>query len=255
LTWPGELACCQDLCPEHDLGRVLEARDALMREAGLRLSAELHERFTALHAALPPGWGLETSGRRAWKNAMFHLWARQGGEAVRALAATWYAGATNMTDRLAALSVLCRETDAAREAALGDFLDSFGADFTMLTTWFSVQASAGAPDTFDRVRGLMSHPAFDWANPNKVRALLRTFAANLRHFHRPDGAGYVFVADAVRRLNGLNPHLAAGLVGAFSQTGLLDPPRLALVRGVLADLARTPGLHAQVLEQVNRILG
>lgn len=255
LSWPGELACCQDLCPEHELGRVLETRDALTREAGARLAAALHERFTALHAALPPLWGLELSGRRAWKNALFHLWARQGGEAVRALAATWYAGATNMTDRLAALAVLCREADDAREAALRDFLDRFGDDFTMLTTWFAVQASAGAPDTFDRVRVLLAHPAFDWANPNKVRAVLRTFAANLRHFHRPDGAGYAFLADAVLRLNGLNPHLASGLVGAFSQTGLLDPARLSLVRDALDGLARTPGLHAQVLEQVNRILG
>ncbi len=255
LSWPGELACCQDLSPAHDLGRVLETRDTLTREAGRRLSEALHPRFTALHAALPAGWGLETSGRRAFKNALFHLWARQGGGAVRALAASWYAGATNMTDRLAALSVLCQEADDAREAALRDFLDRFGDDFTMQTTWFAAQAAAGAPDTFDRVRSLLDHPAFDWTNPNKVRALIRTFAANLRPFHRPDGAGYAFVADAVRRLDGINPHIAAGLVGAFSQTGLLDPARLSLVRGVLDDLARTPGMQDQVLEQVRRILG
>ena len=255
LAWPRELTCCQALCPAHPVERVLEARAGLMRETGGRLAGELRARFTTLHGSLPPRWELETTGKRALKNAMFSLWVRQGGPEVRALAASWYAGATNMTDRLAALSALCLEPSDARDEALADFLDRFGDDFTMLTTWFSVQAASPGPDTFDRVRALLAHPAFDWANPNKVRAVLRTFSANLGHFHRADGAGYELVADAVRRLDGINPQIAAGLAGAFSQTGLLDPTRLARVRAVLADLARAPGLHDQVLEQVNRILG
>ncbi len=255
LAWPRELTCCLALCPAHPIERVLEVRAGLMREAGGRLAPDLWARFTALHGTLPARWDLGTTGLRALKNAMFFLWARQGGPEVRALAASWYAGSTNMTDRLAALSVLCLEASDARDQALSDFLDRFGDDFTMLTTWFSVQAASPGPDTFDRVKGLLSHPAFDWANPNKVRAVLRTFSANLGHFHRADGAGYDLVADAVRRLDGINPQIAAGLAGAFSQTGLLDASRLARVRDVLPRLARTPGLHDQVLEQVNRILG
>ncbi len=255
LSWPSELTLCQDLCPEFPLEAVLAARAGLIRRTGRDLDALLQERFLELHGRLPAGWDLRTSGARAFKNVLFHLWARQCNDQTRALARAWYDQATNMTDRIAALSALCLEASPDRDAALCDFFDRFGHDFTMLTTWFSVQASATAPDTFDNVRRLIAHPAFDWANPNKVRAVIRSFAANLGHFHRADGAGYDFVGDAVLRLNDLNPQIAAGMVGSFSQTGLLDPARLQRLRGVLERLAGVPGMKDKVLEQLHRILG
>lgn len=255
LAWPRELTLCQSLCPAFPLEGVLASRAGFLRETGRALDATLQEHFVPLHAALPAHWDLETSGRRALKNTLFALWARQCNGQTRALARSWYEHATNMTDRIAALSVLCLEASADRDMALADFFDRFGHDFTMLTTWFSVQAAAAAPDTFDNVKRLVEHPAFDWTNPNKVRAVIRSFAANLGHFHRADGAGYDFVGDAVLRLNEINPQIAAGMVGSFSQTGLLDPARLQRLRGVLESLAGTPGMKDKVLEQLHRILG
>jgi aminopeptidase N len=255
LAWPRDLTFCQDLCPAFPIERVLASRAAFLRETGRALDATLQEHFLPLHAALPARWDLETSGRRALKNTLFALWARQCNDQTRALARSWYGHATNMTDRIAALSVLCLEASPDRDEALADFFERFGHDFTMLTTWFSVQASAAAPDTFEKVQQLVAHPAFDWTNPNKIRAVIRAFAANLGHFHRADGAGYDFVGDAVLRLNDINPQIAAGMVGSFSQTGLLDPSRLRRLRGVLESLAGTPGMKDKVLEQVNRILG
>ena len=48
------------------------------------------------------------------------------------------------------------------------------------------------------VRKLMRHPLFSIKNPNKVRALIGTFAmANPVNFNRPDGRGYELV-EALR---------------------------------------------------------
>ena len=51
-------------------------------------------------------------------------------------------------------------------------------------------------ETLQRVRSLMSHPAFSMLNPNRVRALVGTFAsANQTGFNRADGAGLaLFIA-------------------------------------------------------------
>ena len=41
-----------------------------------------------------------------------------------------------------------------------------------LDKWFALQATIPEPDTLSRVRGLMSHPMFSMANPNRLRALV-----------------------------------------------------------------------------------
>ena len=52
----------------------------------------------------------------------------------------------------------------------------------------------------------MPHPAFSLSNPNRVRALIGSFAmGNLTQFHRADGAGYEFLADIVLAARRLEP--------------------------------------------------
>jgi aminopeptidase N len=64
--------------------------------------------------------------------------------------------------------------------------------------WLSVQASSRLPGPLAIVRRLLSHPAFDLHNPNKVYALINTFGNNHVRFHAADGSGYHFLADADR---------------------------------------------------------
>ena len=61
--------------------------------------------------------------------------------------------------------------------------------------------------------GLTAHPAFDAKNPNRLRALVSTFASfNPARFHDPSGAGYRFLADQILAVDGFNPMTAARLV-------------------------------------------
>ena len=84
-----------------------------------------------------------------------------------------------------------------------------------IIAWFAYQAASPLPGTLTTVRRLTQHPLFSIKNPNKVRALIGTFAvANPVGFNRPDGRGYEFVADWVLELDGFNPQVAARLLGA-----------------------------------------
>jgi aminopeptidase N len=70
--------------------------------------------------------------------------------------------------------------------------------------------------TIDRLHELMSHERFAWTNPNRVRAVLGTFAnRNVRAFHTPEG--YRLLADAVLKLDAMNPQIASRLVMPLCQ--------------------------------------
>ena len=93
-----------------------------------------------------------------------------------------------MTDVLAALAVLSAIDCPERRAALDAFHASWRGDDLVLDKWFSIQAMSPLPDTPDAVRALARHADFDLRNPNRVRALVGSFASgNQVRFHDPSG--------------------------------------------------------------------
>ena len=161
-----------------------------------------------------------------------------------------------MTDELAALRCLAGTPGAERDAALDAFVGRAVANKEPLVVnkWLSVQAAADVPDALDRVRSLMSHPAFDAANPNAFRALVNTFAgANPAGFHRADGAGYEFIADQVIELDARNPQVAARLASAFNTWRRHDEARQALMKAQLERI-QAAAKSKDTLEIVQRSL-
>ena len=131
-----------------------------------------------------------------------------------------------MTDRMAALETLSLHDRPERAAALDDFYARYADDPLIIDKWLALQAAIPEPATLDRVRALTKHPAFSIANPNRVRALIGSFAqANHTQFNRGDGAGYDFVADFVLALDPKNPQVAARLMGAFRSWRALEAGR------------------------------
>jgi aminopeptidase N len=106
------------------------------------------------------------------------------------------------------------------------------------------------------VRELTRHPAFERKNPNRVRALVGTFAQiNQLRFHDAGGAGYVFLADEVITLDRFNPILAARLVQPLGAWRRHDPARQALMRRELERVLTTPDLSKNTYEMVSKSLG
>ncbi|WP_141333592.1 aminopeptidase N C-terminal domain-containing protein, partial [Myxococcus sp. AB025B] len=121
-----------------------------------------------------------SAGKRALKNiALGYVVETEAPEAL-ALAERQYAGATNMTDRMGALSAMVNSYAPGREAALADFYTRFADDALVIDKWFSLQAmqpgTTGKP-TLETVRALMTHPAFTLRNPNRARSLIFSFCS------------------------------------------------------------------------------
>ncbi len=99
-----------------------------------------------------------------------------------------------MTDRMAALATLSHHDTPQRSAAFDEFYLRYQADPLVIDKWLALQAAIPEPATLDRVRALTGHAAFSMSNPNRVRALIGSFAhGNQTQFNRADGAGYDFI--------------------------------------------------------------
>jgi len=237
---------------EIDPEAIHRARAQIETGLAQALAESLLHRYRSLDTGSDTS--LSAQARRRLRNACLAALCRADARHLP-LASAQFADARNLTDRLAALGVLV----SARAADAQDALDAFAArhagDEMVLDKWFALQAMHAEPETLARVEALTAHPAFHWNTPNSVYALLVAFAhRNPRVFHRADGASYRFVADAVMRLDAINPQVAARLVTAFGAWRRYEPMRRALMRRELERLAARAENSPDVADLVGRAL-
>jgi len=194
-------------------------------------------------------------GRRALRNTCLAYLATADPEEGAALAMAQFDAGRNMTDVLAALTVLVDLDRCERETALARFYESWSHDGLVIDKWFALQARSSLPHTPQRVRELTRHPAFERKNPNRVRALVGTFAqANQLRFHDAGGGGYTLLADEVIAVDPLNATTAARLVQPLGSWRRYDPARQALMRRELERVLAVPGLSRNTYEMVSKSL-
>ncbi len=226
----------------------------------IRAVAETHrEAFAALYAELAFAGSYapdaKSAGRRALRNACLRYLTADDDEKAAELAAAHYAAAKNMTDMIAGLAALSRMVSPHSEVAFAHFHDRFAKDPLVLDKWMGLQAASSRPDTVERVKALMKHPAFDMKNPNRVRALIGAFSANQLRFHAADGAGYALVGETIRTLDKINAQVAARMAGAFETWRRFDERRQALMRRELEEIVKSPGLSSNLYEVASKMLG
>jgi aminopeptidase N len=142
------------------------------------------------------------------------------------------------------------------EAALADFLERWKSEPLVVDKWFALQARDPDEGALGRVMGLTAHPAFESKNPNRLRALVSTFANfNPARFHDPSGAGYRFLADQILAVDGFNPMTAARLVDPLGGWRRYKPELGSLMKAELQRILAAPGLSKNVYELVSRALG
>jgi aminopeptidase N len=250
---PTEADVARELAADVDPDAILTARDGLrgrIATVGQDVFADLWQQYAPQGPYAPDA---ASAGRRALRNVALDLLARAG---ETALVVDAYHDADNMTDRLAALSIAVNGGFAFADALLDDFHDRFADDPLVIDKWLMTQATAPLPGTLDRVRALTGHPAFSISNPNRVRALITTFASgNQTQFNRPDGAGFAFVADRVLELDRINPQVASRLLSAFRSWRSLEPRRRAYAEAELKRVASASGLSRDVADIAERSLG
>jgi aminopeptidase N len=238
LKLPAESDVARELARNVDTDAVHDARNALRATIGETIGDTLAEIYdtTAPRGSFSPD--PKSAGSRSLRNATLDLLvATQRPEEIdRAM--RHYREASNMTDAIMALSILSHLDVPARDEALDDFYGRWQDEPLVLDKWFAVQARAARPDCVDTVRALLNHPKFSLKNPNRVRALIGSFAqANPSGFNRADGEGYRLLASQALEIDRFNPHVAARLLGAFESWRTLEPGRQAHAKAALESLS------------------
>jgi aminopeptidase N len=255
LSLPSEIDLAREAGTNVDPDELFAARMGLREEIGRALLSDAEAVYARLVDSGPFTPDAAGAGRRALRAVALDLIAAGDPAKGAALAQSQFAAATNMTDRLAALSVLAILGGPAREEAFAAFHRQFAGDALVLDKWFALQATIPEAATTKRVIALMSHPDFSLSNPNRVRALLGAFAnANLTRFHALDGSGYDLLTRVVLELDPKNPQLAARLLSSWRAWRTLEPRRRALVEARLREIVARPGLSADTRDIATRAL-
>ncbi len=241
-----------------DVDAIHAARESLRRLISRTWMDEFLRLYDTNRDENPYSPDAEPAGRRALKNTALAYLAELADQehGLRALLNDQYYRADNMTDRMAALARLADVAGDDREAALADFYERFKNDALVLDKWLGLQAVSTLPDTLERVKELMSHPAFSMRNPNKVRALIGSFTmANPLRYHAADGAGYDFHAERTIELNVSNPQVAARLLSPLGRWKRFDAGRQAKMKAALTRILAEKNLSREVYEIASKSLG
>lgn len=136
-----------------------------------------------------------------------------------------------------------------RPASLVDFYQQWKDDALVMDKWFIVQATATGTNAFQNMQNLLEHEDFDINVPNRVRSLIGAFSqANAVEFHHLSGQGYQFLADAVIRLNTLNPQIAARLLLPLIQWKNYDSARQLMMKAQLQRVSEISDLAKDIFE-------
>ncbi|MEP6510500.1 MAG: aminopeptidase N [Dokdonella sp.] len=240
---------------EVDPEAVHRARTRLQSAMAHILAAPLLAKYHALFVSADAATELAAQARRRLRNACLAALGRVDRQYFE-LASTQYTNAQNLTDKLAALSVLVHGQAQAAGAALADFARRYTRDPLVLDKWFALQATDADLQAFERVVALTAHEGFHWTNPNNVHALIGAFALrNPRAFHRADGEGYRFVADAIMKLDAITPQVAARIATAFGGWRGIEPLRRARMHRELERMAVRGGNSPGLADILARSLG
>ena len=238
-----------------DPERIYLARGDLATYLSDHLGAELNAAYR--RCKTDAAWSADPAviARRRLKNTVLHWLSSASDRNWSELAWNQYRDADNMTDRFAALRALVHGRADESNPALADFEQRFRADPLVMDKWFAVQVTRPSAEVVEQLDELAGHPAFSIRNPNKVRALIGSFAlGNPIAFHRADGAGYRYLSERVAELDAINPQVAARLVAAFNRWRRLEPGRRSLMEAELRRLLELTGLSPDVGEIVTAAL-
>ncbi|HEY7945754.1 MAG: aminopeptidase N [Burkholderiales bacterium] len=225
----------------------MATRAALARE----LSAEFERAYAAHRVRGAYSTEPAQIAQRSLRNVCLAYLTARDDAASHALALAQFDATDNMTDSIAALAALNDTNADVRAIALARFESRWRDNPLVMDKWLALQATSCRADTLDRVRSLLSHPAYDPRNPNRIRSLVGAFAqSNLPAFHAADGSGYAFVADQVLSIDRGNPQVAARVVSAFNRWRRFDGARGVLQRAALERIAAAPALSTDVAEVV-----
>jgi aminopeptidase N len=203
----------------------------------------------------PYAYQLQQVEQRKMRNLALKYLTVSGLPSVEQLLIEQFSHADNMTDCLGVLSAAQFGDLDLFEKLMLAFEQKWQADPLVLDKWFALHANTDRKDILARISMLMGHNQFTINNPNRVRALIGTFAFfNVAGFHNIDGSGYKFVADYLIKLNEVNPQIAARIITPLIQWQKVDKTRQQLMQHQLMRIGDTKGLSNDLFEKISKSL-
>ncbi len=216
--------------PVVDVEAVHAVREAISQQLSTALSQQWQACYQRMAENLSPEYSPENMAKRSLKTICLHYLGCSETSEAMALVKQQFESAQNMTDSLAALSVLTNTDCDAREPALAAFKQQWQDEPLVMDKWMMMQASSSLPTTLQTVKAIVASDDFNLLNPNNARSLLGAFAANLIHFHAADGSGYQFLADQVIALDKHNRLAAARISEPLIRWQKMDEARQHLMK-------------------------
>ena len=253
MTLPGEDFLAEKM-REIDVAAIHQVREFVRQTFGTEL-AEPMRRIYSNYEQTPYTYDPIMAGKRRLKNLCLSFLMMAGTDEAKSMCLSQLQEADNMTDELSALTALAHSGAPEGRTALESFYEKWQNETLVVDKWFALQATNPLPQTLSKVKELMRHPRFTIKNPNKVRALIGSFAAgNPICFHDRTGAGYALLTDTVLELDGLNPAIAARLLGRLSRWRRYARPYQNLMQDQLKRIINKSGLSKGVYEVAGKSL-
>ena len=261
---PALLAEMMTLPSESDLGEQMEimdiegihiAREALIYYLATQLKSELVTIYRQLNQMTAFDLSALAIAQRHLKNRCLAWLMRLKDPVIESFCLQQYQAQQNMTDVLSALQLTYYFNENNGEAVLADFYQRWSGDNLVLDKWFSVQAKNPQSNCLEKIKQGMQNPHFSLKNPNKVRALIGTFAnANPFQFHAKNGSGYVFYGEQIKQLDQLNPQIAARMMRTFASWRKLDASRQDKIKTILMEIIKLEGVSKDLYEITQQCL-
>jgi aminopeptidase N len=241
-----------------DVEGICTAKDLLCRELAQAHRERLLQLYRDNSSNSPYQPDVEGMTRRRLRNQCLSLlMALESDPEIIALCFEQAVNGDNMTDVLAALTLLNNIDCPQRQQALDAYFERWKDIPLAIDKWFQVQAQTRMPDALQQIQALMGHPAFDMSRPDRIRALFAWFfGLNFRSFHHPDGRTYHFFTDILLKLDQMNPTAVAWLYrkSDFVRWRLFDKSRQELMKAQMLRILEQEKVSKGLYELVSKCL-
>ncbi len=254
LTPPSEedisdhlLKSCNFIIPEN----IYDAREQINKIIAISFKDKLLDLYDKI-GKISDEFNNKNTGFRLLKNRYLEFIILSGQE--KDILINAFENSTNMTEILNSLKLLVKTENAV--SALNSFYEKWKKNPLLIDKWFSIQAMfTPSKNIFCTIDKLSIHPDFNFKNPNRLRSLIGSFAFNNQvAFHSKDGSGYKIVSKWIKKIDKLNPQIAARLSTAFETMNRIEPKRKLLMKTILKDIRYSKDLSKDTLDITDRIL-
>ena len=242
-----------------DIDSLVIARNSLETKVAVALFDEYRKVYNSIKAN-GTNYSVDNMGRRAIINQSLHmicvaLCATEKAKEASELVLKHYNGSVNMTDRVQALTDAVHLGLDCKNSILKSFEKEWSKDAIVFDNFFKIQATVPSVDAIENVKRLFSHPSYDGKNPNRVRALIGALAlSNPAVLHDKSGEGYNLLCEQIKKLNSVNPSVAARILTPLLSFKRFDNARQALIKENLNKLMELPDLSRSIFEKVEAAL-